>query len=182
MRRVRDFRMKLHAIERSTLVLHRCEGTGRCGRERFEHIGQRVDLIAMTHPNGCFLRQTVQQVGIVVDVQRRATILTRLRVLYFGAQQLATDLHAVADAENRYAEFQQARVALRCAFFINTARTAAENQPFGFHRGQRFQRRVGRDKQTEDTRLTYTSGDELHVLRAKVEDGHDLADQFDRQI
>ena len=131
-RRVGDFGVELHAVERPGLVPRGGVGAGGRGRQRDEIGGQVVDLVAVAHPDGGVLRagrgRADRSAG---DVQLRPAELARLGRLHLAAEDLRAELHAVADAEDGHAQVEDLRVALGRARLVNAARPAGEDDALG---------------------------------------------------
>src|ERR1043166_2973054 len=76
-------------------------------------------------------------------------------------------LHAVADSQDRHAEFPDAGVALRRVFAVDARRAPAQDDAGRLDlRG----RRVVPENLREHLTLADASGDDLGVLRAEIED------------
>ena len=116
------------------------------------------------------LGQAGEELVAVEDAQRRPAVLARGRGLHVAAEQQRAELHAVADAEDRDSQPQDFRIAARGLLRVNARRPAGEDQPF---------RRAaadfgGGDRERDDLRvhlqLAHAPRDELHVLRAEIQD------------
>ena len=70
--RVGDFGVELHAVERLVAMPHGGEGAGGRGGQRDEIAGQVVNLIAVAHPDGRFLREPAHERIILDDGELRA--------------------------------------------------------------------------------------------------------------
>src|SRR5690606_20062521 len=100
----------------------------------------------------------------------RVAVLTLVRRLDLAAEQMAEELHAVADAEHRHAELEDLRIDRGRPFLEHARRTAGEDDGgrregldgLGIHRA--------RMDLAIDTQLADSPGDELGVLAAEVED------------
>ena len=117
-RRVRHLGVELQAVDRPRAVLHRRDRAGCRWRPAAAKSGPAsCDLVAVDHPD-------VRRVGYAVQERSRSASTTRHSARPYSragggfdlpAQRAAGQLHAVADAEHRHAELEQARVALRGA-------------------------------------------------------------------
>ena len=80
------------------------------------------------------------------------------------------DLVAEADPEDRYPKFQDRFIKMRCTNFIDTRRPPAEHDRRWIS-GRQLRRRDGvRDDLRVDICLAHPAGDELRVLRTKIND------------
>src|SRR5947209_15687849 len=114
--------------------------------------------------------------------ERRAAVHPNLRgaVLAFpGARHLAAKLvgehlHAIANAEHRHPGLEQGAIGERRALLIHAGRPAGEDDrlrragadPLPWHRPI--------DQLAVDAGLTHPASDQLAILRAEVEDEHEL--------
>lgn len=85
-------------------------------------------------------------------------------------EPLANRLHAVADAENGDAEFEDGRVGLGGAVGINAAWPAREDESFGSEFFNSLGREVVSDKLAEHVLIANAACDQLGGLRAEIED------------
>src|SRR5438132_9787071 len=83
-------------------------------------------------------------------------------------------MHAVPHATDGAGEIKNARIALRRAASVHTARAAAEDQPVGLQHAQLAERDIRPHKLAEDALLAHASCDELGVLRAEVQNRDNL--------
>ena len=92
--------------------------------------------------------------------------------LDFAAELLRHQLHAVADAERRHAELEDARVDARRPVGVHGRRPAAEDDRVRVARADR----LGRDRVPHelgiDAALAHAARDQLRVLAAEVEHEH----------
>jgi hypothetical protein len=86
-------------------------------------------------------------------------------------------LHAVADAEDGEAGFENVLRDVGRVRFVDGARTAGEDEAFGADGHDLIARRVPREELAVDMRLADAASDELGVLGAEVEDGEGIGHQ-----
>src|SRR5690554_1271780 len=111
LRRMRDFRMELQRVEAAIFVGHAGNGTRRCGGHELEARRQGSDLVTMAHPclehavafGGDEILQAVQQARVAMSPDFGVAKFAMVRPLYLTAQLRGHGLHAVADAQYRYA-------------------------------------------------------------------------------
>ena len=84
------------------------------------------------------------------------------------------ELLAVADAEHRHAELEQARIAARRFGIVDALRATAQDDRGGIELFQRVERQRARVDLAVDVALAHAPRDELRVLRAVVENENDL--------
>ncbi len=90
--------------------------------------------------------------------------------LHLSAEIAAHELHAVADAENRDAQFKKGLVARRRAGCKNARGPAGKNNALGVARGEVRRLGVEAEDFAIDLLFPHTPRDELSVLRAEVQD------------
>src|SRR5262245_29845312 len=88
------------------------------------------------------------------------------------AELLRHQLHAVADAERRYPEVEDARIDLRRALRVDRGGPAGEDERERLTRGELIGRDPVRDELRVDAALTHTSRDQLRVLPTAVQNEH----------
>ena len=124
----------------------------------------------MGHPHTLGIRQTSEQGTGLGDLKYRATEFAQPRLINFAAHRLRHRLEAVADPEDRYPKFQDRFIKMRCTNFIDTRRPPAEHDRRWIS-GRQLRRRDGvRDDLRVDICLAHPAGDELRVLRTKIND------------
>src|SRR4051812_47375866 len=115
-------------------------------------------------------RLHLRMLWCALDVEFRASELARRRWLHFAAERVCHDLQPVADAENGDAEVEDFRIAARRVRFIDAAGPAGQDEAFGVELAEVIGGNVWADELTEDAFFAHPPGDELGVLRAKIED------------
>src|ERR1043166_4089271 len=127
--RMRDFRMKLHAINPARLIFHRVQSiVSECGHIKSgRHFS---DVIAMTHPHVEFLRQPLEQkTSRVEHFQARITKLTIRRSSDRPTELTRKDLEPVADSERWTLDgFEPLRIWLGRGRVVNRRRPAGKDQ------------------------------------------------------
>ena len=93
----------------------------------------------------------------------------------FGAEHLAAELHAVADAEDRHAEVEDPLVAAGGAGLVDAGRTAGEDDALERQLRQLIDGCAGREDAGVDVVLADPAGDQLDVLAAEIQDGDHFA-------
>ena len=87
-----------------------------------------------------------------------------------AAKVAGHELHAVADAEDRHAEFKELLGHRRSALFVDRLRPAGEDDP-GRRKGANLRHRhIEGMKLAIDVGFTHPPGDELGVLGTEIED------------
>src|SRR5262249_48390232 len=129
-----------------------------------------LHLVAVTHPDDGLVRHSREQAVGLLDADVSAAEFTALARLDLAAEQVAGQLHAVADAKHRDAEVEDSGVALRGARLVDARGAAGEEQAARPQLGDAGGRQVGAHDLAEDILLADAPGDQLAVLRAEVED------------
>ena len=88
-------------------------------RHQFEARRQFERFVAVRHPDGEFLGQSLKQNGIRNDVDFRAAVLALVRRAHFAAERVHHELQSVADAEHGHAQVEDARVGGRRVFVVD---------------------------------------------------------------
>ncbi len=110
---VRDFGMKLQAVNRLVFVLHRRERAGVGLGQGHEILAEIFDLIAVAHPHGQIQRDALeQQIGIVAAQRSSAELAGKPR-RNFAAPRQTRELHAVADPQDGHAQIENRGVGVR---------------------------------------------------------------------
>src|ERR1041385_4360490 len=161
--------MKLHTINAARLIFHRVQCVvSECGylktRRHFS------DVIAVTHPNVQFLRQTLKQPARHVEYfQPRVTKFTIRRRCDVAAEFAGKNLKPITDAERWTVDrFEQLRMRFGRAAVVNGRRPAGEDQTFRRFRVNSVDGRVERKDLAINTRFSDATGNELRVLRSEV--------------
>ena len=125
-----DLRVKLHAVELARVVGDGREGRVVADRRDLETWSDARDAIAVRHPHGELgLRRDAREEAFgIADSNRGCTVLAFVRALDLASEEVRHELHAVANAENRQAEVEDARVDGRSTFGVDARRAAAEDE------------------------------------------------------
>src|SRR5437762_6696326 len=118
--------VKLEAEDRTAAMADRGDGTSLGRRQRNKVAPNGLHLIAVTHPDYRFLGYSREQAVSLLDAALGAAELSAGARLDLAAQNLAGELHAVADAERRDAELENGRIAFGCACLIDAGRAAGK--------------------------------------------------------
>ena len=190
-RRVRDFRMKLQAVNRQPLVLDRRDRASRRAGQRLEIVGDTSSPDrrgSSTLRSAPARRRTVHRpvpsFEMIVQCARPNSRAGALCTL--PPKRLADQLHAVANAQHRNAELKQFRIAMRRARFIHAGRAAGKNQPLGRNFAHPRRRNIVPHDFAINILLPHPPGNQLRILRAEIEHQHffigDAGKFSDRQL
>ncbi len=164
------FGMKLHRVIFLRGVL---DGGDRVGgaADQLEAGRKLHGLVAVRHPDCQWPLQTFEQRGIAAEqFHLRVAVLALVGGAHFAAQLVHHELQAVADAQHRQSEVQDALVRWRRIGVVDGRRPAGQHDAgrmiaFDFVEG-----RVAGKDDGEDVLFADAARDELRILRAKVED------------
>ena len=122
--RMSHFWVELQTVEPTLVMHHRCGRTRIGRRDDFEFIRKITYLITMAHPHRHVLRKMLKQSCCPLDHQLRASVLACLCPLNRRPEQMASQLHAVADPKHRNAHVEDGRIAPRRPRFVDAGRAA----------------------------------------------------------
>ena len=129
----------------------------------------------MAHPHPAARGQPAEERAPGLRREDRLPVLAVARALHLPAQHVAHQLHAVADAHDRHAELEEARVAPGSAALVDAVGTAGEHDASRAAPGQGIGPRSRRQDLGVDLHLPQPARDELGVLRAEIEDEDGLS-------
>ena len=170
---VLDLRMPLHAVE-ATLVAR--ERGHRGGGARGEHGEAGRGLrngVTVAHPGGLLARLRAEEGAFPCGQgDDCCAVFAQAGVGHLAAELLRHHLEAVANAENRNTELEDAGIQRGRTGVVHARRPAAEHNSdrvFGGNlgRGDRVRHDLG-----VDARLAHAAGDQLGVLGAEVDHQH----------
>ena len=134
--------------------------------------GNLVDLITVAHPHiGIGWHSSEERVSLQ-HLAGSAAVLAGLCPTDVPAQGVAGQLHAVADAEHWDPESEYPWIAPRGCRFVDARRAAREDDALRREGPDAFRGDVVADDLTVDMLLADAAGDQLGVLRTKVEHQH----------
>ncbi len=169
MRCVHDLGMELDAVERPVGVLERGDRGRRRAGDNTRPGWRRDDRITVAHPDGLPFGQAVEERSALC-MQRRLAELGDAGPIDAPAEILGHELHAVADAEDRHAEVEQARIDPGRALRVDGGRPAREDERARVAAPYLLGGDPVRDELRVHTTLAHASRDQLRVLAAEVDD------------
>ena len=168
--RMRDLRMELHAEEPALAILHRGDrrhlrrgGDAEPGRRALHGVG-------MAHPDRLAVREVLQEHAGLLHEQVGGAVLAGSGRLDVSPERLRHQLLAVADAEHRDAELEDARVDRGSSLLVDRCGAPGEHEPRRTARAELHERDVEGNDLRVDVALPHTAGDQLRVLRSEVQD------------
>ena len=175
-RGVHHFGVELNRVDASRIVGERGHGAIRRLSDVGKAFRQRLDVITVGHPH--IERFTFFDAGKQRRVAHRgddrAAVFALGRRANIAAEQLGGQLRAVANAEHRNTEFVDFWRNRRRAFVVDRRWTTREHHADGRQRAQFFHADVERVDLAVHLLLANAAGDELGVLRSKIEDDDGL--------
>ena len=111
---------------------------------------------------------------MVEDREAGSPVLGRRRLPDIAPQQLADELHPVADSKNGHAQVKDPGVAAGRGLTRHARRTTGQNDPSWVHRPKLLDRCGRRLEQAECPRLPDAPRDQLGILAAEIENNNDL--------
>src|SRR5437660_523454 len=96
--------MELQPIDRPGPMADRCHGAGFGGCQRHKLLIDRVDLVAVAHPDDGFTGDTLEQTVGLLDVTESPAKLAAGGGLNSTAEHLTGQMHSVTDPQNRNPE------------------------------------------------------------------------------
>ncbi len=131
---------------------------------------------AIGHVSGCHLNPAVT-LGLVAGGRFGAgeavgggAVFAPVRLFHSPSELVGQELHAVADTQDRYAQFEDGLRGAIGLFFINRIRSAGEDDADRIEFADESFGNVVGVELAIDLLLAYAAGDQLRVLRPEIED------------
>ena len=138
-------------------------------RARREAFGQARDLVAVGHPHLRLGGQVLEERGRGRDGDDGLAVFAGVAVGHFAAERFDHELEAVADAEHRDAELEDAGVAFRRVGLVHARRAAAQDDARGGRLADFLRRGLPGDDPAVDVEFADAPGDELAVLGSEIQ-------------
>ena len=132
-------------------------------------LGHLGDGVAVAHPHGLLHGRGVEELGVGRARDRGAAVLAYLGVADLAAERHGRDLVAVAKAQDGKAQVKDGGVDGRCVLGIHGSRAAGKDERGGVHLANLVGRDVAGDNLGIHVEVADATGNELTVLRTKVE-------------
>src|SRR5581483_8351446 len=142
---------------------------------------RRQHLVPMAHPAGQLrsrLADALKQRHRVEDGQLRVAVLAPVRQAHFAAKLKGHELLSIADAQHRHALRIERGVGVGSALLIDAGRPARQDEAARLAGHQCLDRRIERHDLAVDVALAHAPGDQLGVLRAKIQNEDEFARRF----
>ena len=166
--RVNDLRMELNCIEILLGTLHTCYRTGLCMSSDAETGRNLSNIYAVAHPADGFGRYTVKKLRGCIHVYFCMSIFAYNGFFNNAVQQVAHQLSAIADSQNRNTQFKNLLRAAGCSILKYHIGTAGKNDSLGIHLPNLIQTHVIGMYLAVNITFTDTAGNQLVILAAKV--------------
>jgi hypothetical protein len=175
--RVDHLGVELHAVDAPLGVADRAEGRVAADADGLEAGRKRGDAVAVGHPHveRLALGEAMEDAFGPLDDDSSVAVLALLRGLDLAAELVGDELQAVADAEHRDAEVENALVDAGRALAVHARGAAREDDGARVHGGELLEGEGARVDLAVDALLPDAPRDELRVLGAEVEDEDELA-------
>ncbi|MEY2794486.1 MAG: hypothetical protein RIR10_202, partial [Planctomycetota bacterium] len=170
LRRVCDFRVELHPVEVPRAITNSRKWTRPRARNHFETLRNRRDLIAVAHPHGCVRIHACEEIAMLAHIDLCAAELAVIRAFDLATEDVAHQLHAVANAEDWKSKRKDCGIAGRRALLKDARRTTGEDDALRCDAADLFRGDPRTHQQTKDTAFAHATGDQLRRLAAEVED------------
>ncbi len=131
---------------------------------------RRHDLVAVAHPDAGGFGHAVPELAVAGERKLGRPVLAGLGAGELAAQGVCQQLHAVADAEHRHPELEQALVQRRRVLAADAGGTAGQDDRLGPHGLHLLGRHVAGVDFGVDAGFAHAAGDELGHLGAVVDD------------
>ncbi len=167
------FRVKLHRVQPSSLVLHCRDRANRRVSNALKAFRQAVDAVGVAHPADIVFFDAVKEDAFGV-FDFGFAVFGNVGVSDFAAKLVRHKLRAVANAENGYAQIKYFGIHSQAILAENAVRPTGENyadRVFCFHL---FCRNRTRHQFGINVQVPDSSCDELVVLSAEIDDDYVL--------
>ena len=165
---VHHFGVHLHRIEATGRVFHHRDGSQRGTRRDDESLRGTRDGVAVAHPHRALLGPLREQGRFALTRQGGAAVLTTTGRGHFPTELLGHELRAVANAEHRNAKLVDAGVKCGSRRLVDRLRSTRQDDRRGLTRRDVGRRDGRRDNLRIYVCFSHTPGNQLRVLRAKV--------------
>ena len=165
--------MELHPVELAGHVLDGADRRVGGAGDDLEAGRNGLDVVAVAHPDRALAvdEETVEERSrLPLGKQVGMAELALAGRHHLAAEVAGEQLHAVADAEDRHAEFEQLLGDGRGARLVDRLRPAGEDDPLRRKGLDRRQLHVEGMQLAVDVRFAHPPGNELGVLGAEIED------------
>lgn len=105
----------------------------------------------------------------------RVPIFAMFRRAHFSSQRMNHELQSVADAEHRYSQLKYTRIGYGRVFVVNRARATGKNDADRMLISYLLNAGVARENYGIDVLFADSAGDQLRILRPKIEDNDRLS-------
>ena len=167
---VLDFGVELHPVEPPLGVTDSPGGAGVAAADDLEPRGGLLHHVAVAHPHGLGVAQAVEQIVAVADAKGLAAVFPGLGRHYPAPQQVAQELDAVADAQDRHPQFQDLRVEARGIGLVDAPRPPGEDDALGVKLADLLHGHEVGVNLAVDLEFPNPPGDQLGVLGAEIQD------------
>ena len=163
------FRMELDCVKLLLLALCCCHRAVRCVGNDLKARSFFLNVVVMAHPADGLLRYIAKQLAGLVHGYFNLSVLTNRSLADMSAQYMAHELRAIAESQYRNTKLKQLFAAGSSALLVHAVWTASQDNALRIHFFNLFDISLVRINLTIHIALTYTAGNQLVVLTAKVD-------------
>ena len=134
--------------------------------------GRRDHAVAVAHPGGLRRKQLAEQHAAFGQLDRGLAELSHAGVRDLASERVGHRLHAVADAQHRYPEMEQAGIDHRRTRLVDGRRATREDYADGVAGSHLGRGQLVRDDLRVHPALPHPTRDQLRVLGPEVDHQH----------
>ena len=138
--------------------------------DSFETVRELCCGIGVTHPAHALIAESLEEVGVIVEVDNGPSILLHMWTLDFPSERLDRNLKSVADPEHGNVKAENLFFALGCIWVVDACGAAREDYGSRCLGPNLTDSSVPRQELRIDFALSDPSGYEVGILSAEVQD------------
>src|SRR3989449_3199833 len=167
---MRDFGMKLQAVQSSLRIFYGCERRAAGARSDAKPTRQRCYFVTVTVPDVHLFSQAVKKLRPVSYIQYPGPVLTASGVAHLTAEVMRHLHQTVTNSKNRDSQVKNLWINLWRTVFVNAGLAARQNDAVWLFPRTNVGRSIKAGNLLINLQLTNTPTDDLGVLRTEIED------------